>query len=66
MDQKDIIFKIHRDINNDLKEILYWIKKYNNGDENQFDYVTSPALANAIDKTELLIDEIRKIVYQQY
>lgn len=65
MEQKDIIFKIHRDINNDLKEVLHGIKENNDGNERQFDYVTSPALATAIDETERLLNEILKIVYQK-
>lgn len=65
MEQKDIIFKIHRDINNDLKEVLHGIKENNDGNERQFDYVTSPTLATAIDETERLLNEILKIVYQK-
>lgn len=65
MEQKDIIFKIHRDINNDLKQVLKGVQDNNNGNERQFDYVTSPALAHAIDETEQLLKQIQKIVYQE-
>lgn len=65
MKQHEIIFKIHRDINNDLKQVLKGIQDNNDGNEKQFDYVTSPALANAIDETERLLKQIQKIVYQE-
>lgn len=63
MKQDEIIFKIHRDINNDLKQVLKGIQDNNDGNEKQFDYVTSPALASAIDETERLLKQIQKIVY---
>lgn len=65
MKQHEIIFKIHRDINNDLKQVLKGIQDNNDGNEKQFDYVTSPALASAIDETERLLKQIQKIVYQE-
>ena len=65
MKQHEIIFKIHRDMNNDLKQVLKGIQDNNDGNEKQFDYVTSPALASAIDETERLLKQIQKIVYQE-
>lgn len=65
MKQDEIILKIHRDINNDLKQVLKGIQDNNEGTERQFDYVTSPALVNAINETERLLKLIQKIVYQE-
>jgi len=46
-----------------LKQVLRGIQDNNDGNEKQFDYVTSPALASAIDETERLLKQIQKIVY---
>lgn len=63
MEQREIISYIKGTLNDELKQIRKRLIDENT--KRQFDYVTSPSLANAVDETENILKDILKIVYQE-